>query len=172
MNITGDSAKRNSRPTLEELDKLMTRFERTSRRDPSAIPMHKITLGALLLPYRLSELARIDVDDPTRAAHDAHATIVLRELKRPNGTAGNDVISLLGPEGPAVMAMMGKVAGRIFPYRPDAIGCRWTEACRPERAWRTSISTISATAASAASSRWASPSHRSQPSRATGAGTR
>ena len=153
MNITGDSAKRNSRPTLEELDKLMTRFERTSRRDPSAIPMHKITLGALLLPYRLSELARISVDDLVRAAHDAHATILLRELKHPNGTAGNDFVSLLRPEGLAVIDMMGAAAGCIFPYRPDAIGCRWTEACQRERASRTSISTTSATTASAASSR-------------------
>lgn len=39
-----------------------------------------------------------------RAAHEAHASILLREPMRLNGTAGNDLIGLLRPEGLEVIA--------------------------------------------------------------------
>ncbi|WP_169052694.1 site-specific integrase [Pseudooceanicola onchidii] len=128
--IIGASNERKRRPTLEELNKLMAYFVAYSEADPRAVPMHMLVLAAIFLTYRQAEHTRLLWEDIRQAVEDSDATIRIRDLKHPRKKKGNDVDVRLRPEGLAVVCAMPQVNERVFPYHPDTISRRWTEACK------------------------------------------
>lgn len=124
MGLTSKSEKRGRRPTLTEIDKLMTFFTARAERAPEAAPMERIIPFALFSTRRLGEVLRIDWKD-----WDAPGSRVLvRDMKHPGEKAGNDQWVDVPPEAVGFMGAPGK--GRIFPYNEDAIGTAFTRACK------------------------------------------
>jgi hypothetical protein len=59
LGITGKGRSRDRRPTLKELDALLTLFEQKHRHRPSSLPMHRVMSFALFSTRRQEEITRI-----------------------------------------------------------------------------------------------------------------
>jgi integrase len=124
LGLTSKSDKRDRRPTVAEIDKLMTFFTARSERSPEAAPMARIIPFALFSTRRLGEILRIEWRD-----WDAPGSRVLvRDMKHPGEKAGNDQWVDVPPEAVAFMGDPG--TGRIFPHTEDAVGIAFTRACK------------------------------------------
>ena len=124
LGITSKSRARDRRPTLDELDKLMTHFGERLKRRPSSVPMQKITAFAIFSTRRLEEITRIRWSDL-----DA-SRLLIRDMKNPGEKIGNDVWCDLPPEALQIILSMPKTFDEIFPYSTDAIGAGFTRACQ------------------------------------------
>lgn len=121
--VTSKSAKRDRRPTLEELDKLMAHFvDRSKRRN--AMPMHRVVAFAIFSARRQEEITRI-----TWADLEA-GRVIVRDMKNPGEKQGNDVWCTLVPEAEAIARAMPQTAPQIFPFSTDAISAAFTRACK------------------------------------------
>lgn len=123
------SNKRERRPTLDELDRILTHFAERQERVPHSAPMVPIILFALFSTRRLEEITRIEWAD-LEAPQDGHlARVLVRDMKNPGAKKGNNVWCDLPPEALAVVEQQrGAQASqsRIFPYTVDAIGAAFT----------------------------------------------
>lgn len=121
--LTQKSLKRERRPTIEELDRLMAHFGGVAARR-SSMPMQKVVLFAIYSARRQEEITRIRWDDlePGR--------VLVRDMKHPGDKRGNDQWCLLVPEAEAVALSMPRVAPEIFPFTTDAISAAFTRACK------------------------------------------
>jgi len=63
MGFVSKPEERTRRPTLEELDKLMSHFQRATEANPRTMPMHIVTAFALFSTRRHAEICRIKWDD-------------------------------------------------------------------------------------------------------------
>lgn len=127
------SNKRERRPTLSELDAVLTYFAERQERAPHAAPMVRIVMFALFSTRRLEEITRIlwaDLEQP----HDGHlGRVLVRDMKHPGAKRGNNVWCDLPPEALAAIESQRVTSGsvdRIFPYTVDAIGAAWLRACK------------------------------------------
>lgn len=126
LGLTSKSRPRSRRPTLAELDAILDHFTAAQRRRPAANPMSDIVLFALFSTRRLEEITRLRWADLDRAG----ARILVRDMKNPGQTIGNDVWCDL--PAPALAVIDGRTAEGdvIFPAGADAIGAAFTRACR------------------------------------------
>lgn len=126
LGMTRKSQARDRRPSLDELDKLMTHFLERSARRPSSVPMHRLVAFAIFATRRQEEIVRIawaDLDIEGRR-------VLVRDMKNPGEKIGNDVWCDLPEEALSIIKAMPKVAGQIFPYTTDAVGAAFTRACQ------------------------------------------
>jgi integrase len=123
LGLTSKSKSRSRRPTLDELDKLMTHFGVVESRRRGSTPMQKIILFAIFSTRRQEEITTIRWEDrePKR--------VMVRDMKHPGDKEGNDTWCDLVPEAERVIASMPKVAPEIFPVSTDAISAGFTRAC-------------------------------------------
>jgi integrase len=123
MGIVAKSSKRARRPTLDELDRLLTHFGVVEKRRPDAIPMQKIIIFAIFSTRRQDEISRIARRDlePGR--------VMVRDMKHPGEKIGNDTWCDLVPEAEAVIQSMPIADQRIFPASAGAISAAFTRAC-------------------------------------------
>ena len=124
MGITGKGRSRDRRPTLPELDRLMTHFGTVKTRRPESVPMQKIVVFALFSTRRLEEITRIAWADYDQTR------VLVRDMKHPGDKAGNDTWCELPEEAAAVIEAMPRRGKEIFPYSTDAIGAAFTRACK------------------------------------------
>lgn len=127
MGITTRSRERDRRPTIEELDTLLTYFAGRSKRAAKSAPMADIILFALFSTRRQEEITRITWSDLDIEA----SRVMVRDMKHPGEKAGNDHWCDLVPEALAVIERQPRngEGGRIFPYSVDAISAAFTRAC-------------------------------------------
>ena len=120
--MVAKSAKRDRRPTVDELTRLMHHFEAKIRRRNS-MPMHRVCAFAMFSTRRQDEITRIRWDDlqPGR--------VLVRDMKHPGDKMGNDTWCALPPEAEAIAAAMPQVANEIFPFTALAISAAFTRAC-------------------------------------------
>jgi integrase len=129
MRKLGNISKGNSRerrPTLEELDRLMSHFEQIRAHRPRSVPMAKIVAFAIFSTRRQEEITRITWDD----FDEAGARIMVRDMKHPGDKKGNHVFCELPPEAIKIINSMPRVADEIFPFSTDAISAGFTRACQ------------------------------------------
>ena len=120
------SAKRDRRPTLAELDKLLQYFVDRSDRNPLVTPMDKIIVFAIYSTRRQDEITRITWADLDKS----HSRVLVRDMKHPGQRKGNDVWVELPPEALRVIESMPADGARIFPYGTDGISAAFTRACK------------------------------------------
>jgi integrase len=127
MGAASKSDKRDRRPTLDELDKLMAHFIERQERRPDSAPMHKLIAYAIFSTRRQDEIVR-----PTWANLDeANKRLLVKDMKHPGQKRGNDVWVDLPAEALAIIkTMMVKPDAPIFPYTADAISAAFTRACQ------------------------------------------
>lgn len=120
--VTAKSAKRDRRPTVDEINRLMLHFEDRSKRR-NAMPMHRVIAFALFSTRRQEEITRIEWADlePGR--------VLVRDMKNPGEKAGNNVWCNLVPEAEAIARAMPKTAPQIFPFDSKTISANFTRAC-------------------------------------------
>lgn len=120
------SGKRDRRPTLPELDKIMQHFADKLAYRPKSCPMHRVTAFAIFSARREYEICRI-----TWADYQPEAKrVMVRDMKHPGDKVGNDVWVNLPDPACAIIDSMPKVSDRIFPYTADAVGTAFTRACK------------------------------------------
>ena len=125
LGLTSKSRQRDRRPTLDELDKLMTLF---GNRRKGSIPMQEIVAYAIFSTRRQDEITRQTFED----LDEAHPDIWVRDMKHPGEKSGNDVRCDLTPEALAIIRNRRKTQeqkGRIFPYDSGTISRVFTDAC-------------------------------------------
>ena len=123
---TTKSAKRDRRPTLDELDRLMTHFTDRQSRSPQSAPMHRIIAFAVFSTRRQEEITRITWAD----LDAANSRVLVRDMKHPGQKIGNNVWVELPHEALQIAQAMPRRGERIFPYGTDAISAGFTRACR------------------------------------------
>lgn len=124
MGITGKSERRERRPTLDEIDRLMVHFEERSRRRATAVPMQRIIAFAVFSTRRQEEILRIRWAD----LDEEGSRVLVRDLKHPNEKKGNHVWCDLPAEALRIVNAMPKMADEIFPYSTDAVSAAFTRA--------------------------------------------
>jgi integrase len=126
MGFTGKSAERDRRPTMQELDKLMTHFEAASQADSRTMPMHVVMAFAIFSTRRQSEICRITWDD-----YEAdHKRVMVRKMKNPGDKGGVDRWTNLPDPCAAIIDARPRQGDKIFPYNSDTVSRRFTEACK------------------------------------------
>lgn len=126
LGLIGKSKKRERRPTLDELDKILTHFVERRRRVPQAMPMDRVILFALFSARRQEEIVTIRRSD----YEPQHSRILVRDMKNPEEKIGNHVWVDLPPEAMAIIDAMPVRKPEIFPYSTDAISANFTRACK------------------------------------------
>lgn len=128
--LIAKSAKRTRRPTPEELEKLSVYFQRKKREHKSSPPMHIVLWFAIYSCRRLGEIISIRRED----LHKDSGTYLVRDMKHPDGSAGNDKVALMGNQGwevvDAWLAQSPGDTGLLFPYTADAISASFSRACK------------------------------------------
>ena len=125
LGLTSRSRQRVRRPTLEELDKLMTHF---GQRRKGSIPMQEIVCYAIFSTRRQEEIVQQTFED----LDEGHPDIWVRDMKHPGEKEGNDVRCTLTPEALAIILnrrQSPQQTGRIFPYNSNTISRTFTDAC-------------------------------------------
>ncbi|GGF56354.1 integrase [Azorhizobium oxalatiphilum] len=126
LGYTGKGMSRDRRPSLDELDKLLTHFSEVERRRPRAVPMTKVVVFALFSARRQDEIVRIAWED----LQEDGSRVLVRDMKNPGQKIGNDVWCDLPAEALAVIrSMPRRKSGPIFPYSRLAISANFTRAC-------------------------------------------
>lgn len=118
------SERRDRRPTLDEVDKLMQHFLDIWQNRPKSVPMHRVMAFAIFSTRRLEEITRI-----LRTDYQADRVLV-RDMKHPGQKVGNNVWVNLPAPAPAIIDAMPADTERLFPYTTDAIGASFTRACQ------------------------------------------
>lgn len=129
LGLTAKSDQRDRRPTLDELDKLLTFYgtNRSTRKD--SIPMQEIVMFALFSTRRQEEITKITFED----LDEAHSDIWVRDMKHPDEKLGNDVRTKLPPPALALILKRRKTPGqkgRIFPHNRNSLSSNFTRACQ------------------------------------------
>lgn len=129
--MIGRAKRRDRRPTPDELEKLDAYFgKQTFRKDGSSPPMRLIMWFAIYSCRRQEEicsLRRADIDIDSR-------TIMVRDVKHPDGSAGNNRLALMTPR---CLDLVGVILqdvrsgdGRLLPFNEKTVSANFTRACR------------------------------------------
>lgn len=126
LGFTSKSDKRDRRPTLDELDKILSHYEASLRRGYSKTPMHKITIFALFSTRRQEEIVRLKWAD----LDEEGGRILVRDMKDPEQKIGNDIWCDLPAEAMRIIKSMPRKKAEIFPFHPDTVSASFTRACQ------------------------------------------
>jgi len=122
IGISTRSKERDRRPTQEELDALISYFNRPAQK----IPMSDIILFAIETAMRAGEITGLLWSD----LNVADKTITIRNRKHPQKKIGNDQeVPLLGAAFDIVMRQP-KTSDRIFPYSEKTFSAIFPRACK------------------------------------------
>jgi integrase len=124
LGATGKSAKRERRPTVDELDRIMAHYAEMEKRGRAEIPMLKIVPFALFSARREEEITRITWKDYERDR------VLVRDMKHPGQKIGNDTWCDLPPEAARIIDSLPRGSGEIFPYNSKSVGASFTKACQ------------------------------------------
>lgn len=116
---------RQRRPTIKELDSLMTHFTRPRKGSDCGGEMASLMLFAMFSTRRLGEIIRLRWGDYDETA----GQILVREMKHPRKKRGNDTWCELPPEAMKILKSVERSDDRIFPYPATSISKRFTYAC-------------------------------------------
>lgn len=122
LGLVGKSNVRERRPTMDELEKLMTFF---AGRKSTAAPMSKIVPFALFSTRRQEEITNIQWTD----LDEKHSRIMVRDMKNPTEKAGNHVWCDLPEPALKIIQSMPRGGDRIFPYVPETLGTAFRDGC-------------------------------------------
>jgi integrase len=126
LRLIGRSKERDRTPTYEELQLLDAHFARQEAAGRADIPMRDVMWFAIYSARRQEEITRLLWSDNEE---DRQLGIV-RDLKHPEGSAGNHRAFRYTPQAWAIAARQPRVDARIFPFNPKSIGASFTRAVK------------------------------------------
>lgn len=125
MGAVSKSKERSRRPTLDELDRLLTYFEETKARRKQEIDMTRVTAFALFSTRRQEEITRIRWS----LMDEAGQRVLITDMKNPGQKLGNDVWCYVPDEAWRILQSMPRVADEVFPYNARSVSASFTRAC-------------------------------------------
>lgn len=125
LGMVSRSRERNRRPTLGELDRLMTYYQVGELKRPDMLPMTRIILFAIFSTRRQEEITRVVGKDLDKK----HLELIVRDMKNPGEKIGNDVRTTLTPEALQLIELQPETEDRIWPHNADSISTSFTRAC-------------------------------------------
>lgn len=127
LGVIGRSSRRDKRPSIEELDKLMAYFALYEAKNaPKAYPMRHLIGFGIFSTRRQEEITLLQWDD----LDEAKSTIIVRNMKHPGEKIGNDVRVDIPPEAMAIIRLQPRTGQFIFPYQSKTISSYFTRACK------------------------------------------
>ena len=126
LGLTSRSISRERRPSLDEIDSVLSHFTRSRSKYVNSVDMAKVTGFALFSTRRLGEIVRITWKD----LDEAGSRIMVRDMKHPGEKIGNDQWCDLPTEALRIIQSMPRTSDRIFPWSDDAIGAQFTRAIK------------------------------------------
>lgn len=126
LGMTSKSRSRDRRPTLDELERILTHYTDRQQRAPGMNQMVEVILFALFSTRRQEEITRITWNDLDRNGR----RILVRDMKNPGEKSGNHVWCDLPAPALEIAVSMPEADDRIFPYSADAISASFTRACQ------------------------------------------
>lgn len=123
LGITSQSEKRERRPTLDELDAILSHTMRQNGN--MTIPMTHIIAFALFSTRRREEITRIRWDD----LDEPNSRILVRDMKDPRKKIGNDTWCDLPETALAIIKAMPRLDARIFPHNHSSISNAFRDTC-------------------------------------------
>jgi integrase len=126
LGVTGKAKKRERRPTLDELDALLTMFEDKHHRRPNSLPMHRVVGFALFSTRRQEKITRV----AWKGLDQTHRRVFIKDMKHPGDKVGNDVWCDLPQPAMNIALAMPKKKLMVFPYHSDTISAAFTRACK------------------------------------------
>lgn len=126
LGLISKGKERDRRPTLAELDNILTHYADRQTRKSNMTPMTDVLVFALFSTRRQEEIVRITWSD----LDQANSRVLVRDMKNPGEKIGNNVWCDLPPEALDVILTMPKTDERIFPYTSDAISASFTRTCQ------------------------------------------
>jgi len=127
MGIIAKSTERTRRPTMDELDRLLTHFGIIRSKRSDALPMQMLVCFAIYSTRRQAEITRIVWED----FNEERQYVTVRNMKNPGEKIGNDVRTTLTPEAVRIILnQKGKKTGIIFPHNEESISTSFTTACK------------------------------------------
>lgn len=125
LGMVSRSKERDRRPTLDELDRLLSHYVEMQERRKALIDMPKVIAFALFSTRRQEEITRIRWSD----LDHSRQSVLVRDMKNPGQKIGNNVWCHLPDEAWQILQRMPKVADQIFPYNHRSISSSFTRAC-------------------------------------------
>jgi integrase len=124
LRLIGRSKNRERRPTPGELERLDDYMAGGNKRKT---PHRELLWFAIHSGRREEEICSLLRSDLNREHH----TIIVRNMKNPDGSDGNDVLVKLTREAMAIIEAQPEISGedRIFPYNHRTVGGYFTKAC-------------------------------------------
>lgn len=127
MGIVGPSKERDRRPTLDELDAILSYYEEMKARRQQEIDMLRVVVFALFSTRRQEEITRISFDK----IDEENRRTLITDMKNPGQKWGNDVWCRVPDEAWRVMKSVPGSVGRLpFPYNSRSISSSFTRACK------------------------------------------
>lgn len=125
LGLIGKSRQRARRPTLDELDKLMSHYSVAEAKRENIIPMTRLILFAIFSTRRQEEIMRLEGRDLDKA----NLEIVVRDMKNPGEKIGNDARATLTVEALRLIELQPETKGIIWPYNAQSVSASFTRAC-------------------------------------------
>lgn len=125
LGLIGRSKQRTRRPTLDELDRLLTYYSVAELKRRDIIPMTRVILFAIFSTRRQEEITRMVGKDLDRDKLE----IIVRDMKNPGEKIGNDVATTLTPEALQLIDLQPRTDGTIWPYNAESVSTSFTRAC-------------------------------------------
>lgn len=124
LGATSKSKKRDRRPSMDELNRILDYYTDMEKRERAAIPMREIIVFALFSTRRQEEIMTIRIED-----YEGDR-ILVRDMKHPGQKIGNDTWCDLPPEAARIIEKVRPESGRIFPYNHRSVSSSFTNACK------------------------------------------
>jgi integrase len=124
LGLVGKSKQRDRRPTLNELDRLLSHFEIGRERRPETMPMAAILAFAVFSTRRQEEITLLRWDDLDIDGK----RILVRDMKDPEIKEGNNVWCELPDEALRIAQAQPRTDPEIFPYNHRTVSANMTRA--------------------------------------------
>lgn len=125
LGIISRSKQRSRRPTLDELDRLLTHFTVAETKRKQMLPMVRLILFAIFSTRRQEEITRITGKDLDAEKME----VIVRDMKNPGEKIGNDVATTLTPEALQLIRLQPPTQGVIWPYNAASVSAAFTRSC-------------------------------------------
>lgn len=113
--IIARSAKRDRRPSLKELEMILSAVEANKRQ---ISPLAKLIVFAIFSTRRLGEICRLRWED----LNEVENTILVRDMKHPRKKRGNNVTVDVPAIAMCIIQSMPREGEYIFPFNPRSVG--------------------------------------------------
>lgn len=126
LGLTGKSAARDRRPTIDEMNTLMEYFGDRENSLWAKVPMQEICIFAMFSTRRQEEITRILRDD----FDPAGGRIMVRDMKHPGDKIGNDVWCELPDAALRILQSRRGDDALFFPFNRKTVSANFTRACQ------------------------------------------